>query len=426
MKTTKYHIINKCAALWMTTLGAMAFLPSCSDTEATLEPQGEAITVSAIVPGQVWAEASRAAHTVKDLKLHYTDRDDQKQTFIVTDFTEQGGKISFYTEGNEENEKLMWGHVNADKPIHLTCVKNGDGITLHTSVNKATADQPLAFTAALKPTMAKLTVNLTLSFAGKTPVHTDITAMQIVAKGAAGSYNPQTHAGVWPAGGSSNKKLSPSAGSNGVTATATTTLPQQKLGNLTLTYNHSTPDITADDITWTIDLSQVKVNGVSQAANQLVAGQQLILDITVSAMTVGTSADIDLQAFVLSDKTQAEAGITGVGYTLTTEAGIDTYTVQNVYGIQAWIQAWLKAYAAAAENKPLPQLVVAFQTENTEITLPYAMKNDVTASEDDLVWQGKVWQAIHLKKDNGTTVTLSVVDGQVTDPSTNNNSEQPC
>ena len=413
--------MNKCAALWMTTLGAMAFLPSCSDHEATTAPQGEAITVSAIVPGQVWAEASRAAHTVKDLKLHYTDRDDQKQTFIVTDFTEQGGKITFYTEGNEENEKLMWGHVNADKPIHLTCVKNADGITLHTSVNKATADQPLAFTTALKPTMAKLTVNVTVNFDGKTPVHTDITALQIAAKGAAGSYDPQTHAGVWPAGGSSSKKLSPSAGSNGVTATASTTLPQQKLGNLTLTYNNSTPDITADDITRTIDLSQVKVNGVSQAANQLVAGQQLILDITVSAMTVDTPADIDLQAFVLSTETQAAAGITGVGYTLTTDAtGIDTYTVQNVYGIQAW----LKAYAAAAEETK-PQLVVAFQTETTEITLPDTMMEDVTASEaGDLVWQGKVWKAIHLKKDNGTTVTLSVVDGQVTDPSTNNNSEQ--
>lgn len=421
MKTTKYHIINKCAALWMTTLGAMAFLPSCSDHEATTAPQGEAITVSAIVPGQVWAEASRAAHTVKDLKLHYTDRDDQKQTFIVTDFTEQGGKITFYTEGNEENEKLMWGHVNADKPIHLTCVKNADGITLHTSVNKATADQPLAFTTALKPTMAKLTVNVTVNFDGKTPVHTDITDLQIAAKGAAGSYDPQTHSGVWPAGGSSSKKLSPSAGSNGVTATASTTLPQQKLGNLTLTYNNSTAENTADDITWTIDLSQVKVNGVSQAANQLVAGQQLILDITVSAMTVGTLADIDLQAFVLSTGTQEAPGITGVGYTLTTDAtGIDTYTVQNVYGIQAW----LKAYAAAEAGKK-PKLVVDFKTETTEITLPDTMMEDVTASEDSkLVWQGKIWKAIHLKKNDGTTVTLSVVDGQVTDPSTNNNSEQ--
>ena len=113
MKTIKnytYPVIRPAlsrsfAALWMSMVGAMTMLPSCSSYES-LSPEGSTpITVSATIPGDVWAVASRGGEgggasgggsssptgpQYSDWTLHYTDYKGAAATYKY-DATTMGG-----------------------------------------------------------------------------------------------------------------------------------------------------------------------------------------------------------------------------------------------------------------------------------------------------------------------------------------------
>ena len=278
-------------------IAAMATaITACSGDDSPLVSEANTpITVSATIPGEVWAVASRLAiESYSDLQLHYTDYKGKAGTFAVPteNISATVNNISFTT-----GSKLVWEQVDATKPMHLTCVCNNgtdattDDYTLHTSVASATVGQPLAFSSAMTPTAAMLTLKLTLEH-NMTGALSDMTAT-VSAEEGVDTYDPMTHGGLWPATGNKvNKEITLPAPASGNVYNASIILPQQTMGN-TLTIKYGTT------ATWTLDLSQVSVSGgkSEQKANQLIVGQHLTLNLTASLIGLNTPSDIKIEAF---------------------------------------------------------------------------------------------------------------------------------
>lgn len=270
-------------------------ITACSGDDSPLVSEANTpITVSATIPGEVWAVASRLAiESYSDLQLHYTDYKGKAGTFAVP--TENIGgdryQISFTT-----GSKLVWEQVDATKPMHLTCVCNNgtdattDDYTLYTSVPSATVGQPLEFSSAMTPTAAMLTLKLTLEH-NMTGALSDMIAT--VSAEEADAYDPMKHQGLWLATGKKvNKEITLPAPASGNVYNASIILPQQTMGN-TLTIKYGTT------ATWTLDLSQVSVSGgeSGQKANELIVGQHLTLNLTASLIGLNTPSDIEIEAF---------------------------------------------------------------------------------------------------------------------------------
>ena len=264
-------------------IAAVATAITACTAEESLAPQADQpITVSATMPGEVWATASRAVSMgtldqtdYSDMTLHYTDYKGVAATYEVPlntiEFSVANSAYSFwFTTGSD----LVWGRVDDTKPIHLTC-KEGE-VTFHTSVESAEPGKELPFTDAIKPTMAKLTVKLTFNHNITGELQT--LNATITAAGAATDYHPQTNGGIHQTDGTAAaQSLALAATGSDNVFTSSMLLPEQTMGKmLTVTYG--------SDITWTLDLSQVKVKDTNpvQYANQLIAGQHLTLNLKAS------------------------------------------------------------------------------------------------------------------------------------------------
>ena len=277
-------------------IAAMATaITACSGDDSPLVSEANTpITVSATIPGEVWAVASRLAIlSYSDLQLHYTDYKGKAGTFAVPteNISAIDNNISFTT-----GSKLVWEQVDATRPIHLTCVCNNgtdvttDDYTLHTSVASATVGQLLAFSSDMTPTAAMLTLKLTLEH--NTGALGDMIAT-VSAEEAVAAYDPMTHQGLWPPTGNKvNKEITLPVPASGNVYNASIILPEQTMGN-TLTIKYGTT------ATWTLDLSQVSVSGgkSEQKANQLIVGQHLTLNLTASLIGLNTPSDIKIEAF---------------------------------------------------------------------------------------------------------------------------------
>ena len=275
-------------------IAAMATAITACSGEETLAPEaGMPITVSVTIPGDVWAVASRGAgETYTDWTLHYTDYKGEAATYAPTPTVAMGEEVeaSFTTSTD-----LVWEQIDATKPIHLTCkTDNGttndttDDYTLHVSVDNAPSRQTLAF-GAMKPTVAKFTVNFTLTTNSSKTI-----SIGFKAKGMAAAHAPQTNDGVWPANDSEdvtdfgNSWVETSAAGTR-TVTGTILLPQQDMNPIMIFG-------LGQALPWNVDLSKVSVGGSDQPANQLKAGQHITLNITASYTTLNAPS-IEVEAF---------------------------------------------------------------------------------------------------------------------------------
>lgn len=301
-------------------IATMATAITACSSEEVLSPEADApLTITATIPGDVWAVATRAnegaaAESFSDWTLHYIDYRGEAATYTPTTVAEGASGISF-TTGNE----LVWAKVKVSEPMHLTArcdnatpAVSDDDYTLHTSVASATVGEELTF-PDMKPTLAKLTVNLTLShnMTNNSTAATDFT-VTINAKKQAISYAPITHGGVWPEGeddatGFILSEMSAATGTYSVIGTML--LPQQDLGN-TLTVKYK-------ETTWTLDLSTVAVTGgeEGQKANRLIAGQHLTLNLKAGLTAINTPSDIQIEAFTAADPNSYNPDLGGVAKT---------------------------------------------------------------------------------------------------------------
>lgn len=288
-------------------IAAMATaITACSGEESLAPEAGTPVTVSVTIPGDVWAVASRAAGevTYTDWTLHYTDYKGEAATYAPTVTMNEEVEASF-TTGTD----LVWEQIDATKPIHLTCkTDNGttddttDDYTLHVSVASATPRQTLAF-EAMKPTVAKFTVNFTL-----TTNSSETVSIGFEAKGMADDYNPlETTDGAWPASdleseyitGFETLQVEQEEGSLVRTVTGTILLPEQDM--------NPTMVIDLGSHQWTVDLSTVSVGNSGQKANQLKAGQHLTLNIKASYTTLNAPS-IEVEAFEHATGYESELG----------------------------------------------------------------------------------------------------------------------
>ena len=314
-------------------IAAVATAITACTAEESLAPQADQpITVMATVPGEVWATASRASSMgtldktdYSEVELHYTDYKGVAATHKVPlntiEFSVANSANSFwFTTGSD----LVWEKVDATKPIHLTC-KEGDA-SFHTSVESAEPGEALTFTDAMKPTMAKLTVKLTFTH----NITGELQALNatITTAGAATDYHPQTDGGIHQTDGTAAaQSLALEANESDNVFTSSMLLPEQTMGNmLTVTYG--------SDITWTLDLSQVKVKDTDpvQYANQLIAGQHLTLNLKASVTSLNAPTDVQIEAFTKADATDYEGDLGGaVNYFY--DAATNTYLVYNKQGL---------------------------------------------------------------------------------------------
>ena len=334
-------------------IAAMATAITACTSEDALAPElNTPLTVSATIPGDVWAVASRSAEGEEPSggssspsrapeysawTLHYTDYQGNAATYKPADVSVQGSDVSFTT-----GEKLVWAKIDVTQPIHLTCVTdNGtddtsDDYTLHVSVASATPRQTLAF-ETMKPTVAKLTVN----FSNLTDFQSGDFTIICMAKVAAGSYDPMTATPsyAWPVEGDATDMEIPLTTTGSKAVTGTLLLPQQEMA-LNVIYNNGTAADTADDITLTLDLSKVTVKDAQgadtdQQANQLKAGQHLTLNLKASVISLNGQMALEFEAFADADDYQ---GVLGGEVTFGYDAETDTYTVYHPNGIAACLK----------------------------------------------------------------------------------------
>ena len=408
-------------------IAAMATaITACTSEEALAPELNTSLTVSATIPGDVWAVASRSAEgedpydgsspasrapQYSAWTLHYTNYQGHAATYSPSVTVTDG--VASFTTGDD----LVWAKIDATQPIHLTCVTdNGtddtsNDYTLHVSVASATPRQILAF-EAMKPTVAKLTVKFTLENNMNLAPGPDEFSMSFSAKGkkeASGeetAYDPRTDKGVWPVGETSVTSFSTLTGISGTdfyTVTGTILLPEQTLGNeLTVTYG---------SYTWTANLSQVEVKNISpvQYANQLKAGQHLTLNLkTLLTSLNAPNMNIEAEAFtpVNTGYENALGGVVGNGYTVSEDG--KTYTVYNLYGFEAWKKAF--------ETDNDIDVIVAFNSQNSiiELTDAIAVKYPVT---NETTWKDKEWKGVivgntGVVNENGNKYL--VIDGSAT------------
>ena len=348
---------------------AMATAITACTAEESLAPQADQpITVMATVPGEVWATASRAlSDGYSDLTLHYTDYKGEETTYVVPsdNVTMTNNQISF-TTGSD----LVWERVDATKPIHLTC-KEGE-VTFHTSVESAEPGKALTFKEAMKPTMAKLTVKLTFNHNITGELQT--LNATITAAGAATDYHPQTDGGIHQTDETAAvQSLALEANESDNVFTSSILLPEQTMGNmLTVTYG--------SDITWTLDLSQVKVKDTNpvQYANQLIAGQHLTLNLKASVTNLNAPADVQIEAFTKADADNYTGELGGVAKTYTYDAETNTYTIWHENAIEACLADKAKNHPDAAVVSGIPTYAVVSGAETDRNAINKAIADGKT------------------------------------------------
>ena len=358
---------------------AMATAITACTAEESLAPQADQpITVSATMPGEVWATASRASSMgtldktdYSEVELHYTDYKGVAVTYEVPlntiEFSVANSAYSFwFTTGSD----LVWEKVDATKPIHLTC-KEGD-VTFHTSVESAEPGDELTFTDAMKPTMAKLTVKLTFNHNITGELQT--LNATITAKGAATDYDPQTDGGIHKADGTAAvQSLALEATESDNVFTSSMLLPEQTMDKtLTVTYG--------SEITWTLDLSQVKVKDTNpvQYAYQLIAGQHLTLNLKASVTNLNAPADVQIEAFTKADAAGYESELGGVAKTYTYDAETKTYTIWHENAIEACLADRAKNHPDAAVVSGIPTYAVVSGAETDRNAINKAIADGKT------------------------------------------------
>ena len=289
-------------------IAAMATaITACSGDEPLAPEAGTPITVSATMPGDVWAVASRTNTTqaYSNWTLHYTNYKGEADTYKPT--VELSGISATFTTGSE----LVWAQIKdteANETFYLTC-KDSEGATFYTTTSAAHGAETINFATAMTPVVAKFTVNFT--FVNNLDADADDFAITFSAQGAA-AYNAATHGGACPTSSAdavtSFAALTGTTDANSYIVTGTILLPAQTLGNvLTVTYNGGTADVTTDDISWNVDLSTVSVGSSGQKANQRIAGQHLTLNISASYTTLNAPS-IEVEAFTTGSDYESDLG----------------------------------------------------------------------------------------------------------------------
>ena len=360
-------------------IAAVATAITACTAEESLAPQADQpITVSATMPGEVWATASRASSMgtldqtdYSEVELHYTDYKGVAATYEVPlntiGFSVANSEYSFFfTTGSD----LVWGRVDDTKPIHLTC-KEGE-VTFHTSVESAEPGEELTFEEAMKPTMAKLTVKLTFNHNITGELQT--LNATIKAAGAATDYHPQTDGGIHQTDetAAAQSLALEATGSDNV-FTSSMLLPEQFMGNtLTVTYG--------SEITWTLDLSQVSVTGGTedQYANQLIAGQHLTLNLKASVTNLNAPADVQIEAFTKADADDYTGELGGVAKNYTYDAETNTYTIWHENAIEACLADRAKNHPEAAVVSGISTLAVVSGAETDKEAIDNAIDDGKT------------------------------------------------
>ena len=373
------------------TLCAVLFLASCTQDDIAPAHPDSPLTITATIPGDVWAVATRAEGestvTYSDWTLHYTDYRGAAATGTLTATSSQDGTYTLTTDNG-----LVWAKVNTTRPMHLTArCDNGtpsdatDDYTLHTSVPSATADEELAF-PDMKHTLAKFTVNFMFSYnmeQNAPTAATDFTMTISSTQVAADSYDPMTNGGAWPAAEDETNPtaftLSYKSTDNVHIVTGSMLLPQQTMGEtLTVTYNNGTADITEDDNTWTIDLSKVAVSHVQvgQMANELIAGQHLTLNLKAGLTAINTPSDIQIEAFTAADADADD--LSGVAKTYEYDDETNTYIVYDERCIETALANRAVNDPDAAVVSKAPTLAVVNGAETNLATVQAAIAGKTT------------------------------------------------
>ena len=335
------------ASVFTFALSAFTFLAACSETDDIAPAYNDApLTITATIPGDVWAVATRVGIdgtytdvpgitvtviSYSDWTLHYTDYQGQAATGTLTATPSQDGTYTL-TSGSD----LVWAKVqdtqDAAETFHLTCV-GSDGMTYYATTTAAHGAPTVAFTTAMKPTLAKLTVNFTLSHNMAQVDYSDFT-ISVTAKAAKTStadevvYYPMSHGGTWPAAegdaATTAFTLSQQSAATGTyTVTSSMLLPQQTMGN-TMTVKYK-------ETTWTLDLSAVAVTGgvEGQKANRLIAGQHLTLNLKAGLTAINTPSDIQIEAFTAASTDDYTPDLGGVAKTYEYDAASNTYYIYH-------------------------------------------------------------------------------------------------
>lgn len=391
--------------------------------EPTLQTGGESICFSATMPDAHWAVATRALPTgYGNMTINYTNYKGEEvvhnipdENIVMTDGEAQT-QFRFATTG-----ELVWAQIAADESGNATFYlnfTNPDGVTFYatTTVEHGTAEVGFG---DVKPTEAKLTVNLTLLHNMPTIPAPEEFTVTLSARGKSEVYNPRTNGDTYPTvadAATTTFALTTAIEDNylyGSAVSGYTVLPEQTIGDvLTITYNNATAENPADDICWTVDLSAVAVSGgeSGQKANELYAGQQLILNLQAGSTTIGDTS-IEIEAFVKGDDKELE-GSAVVGYTY--DETTNTYSVYNTYGLEAWLEAY--------KSDPTTNLNVEFISNTTDITLPQsALSNAPEAFVIEtidgvatLTWGGYVWKSVTLEDSAGEILgTMGFVESEL-------------
>ena len=442
---SRYSIRRKASVLC--TLCAVLLLASCTQDDIAPAYNDAPLTVTATIPGDVWAVASRVGIdesntdvpggitvtviSYSDWTLHYTDYRGQAASSALTATPSQDGTYTL-TSGSD----LVWAMVqdtqDADETFCLTCV-GSDGVTYYATTTAAHGAQAVAFNDAMTPTLAKLTVNFTLSHNMAQVDYSDFT-ISVTAKAAKTStadevvYNPMTHGGTWPVAegdaATTAFTLSQQSAADGTyTVTSSMLLPQQTMGEtLTVTYNNGTADNTEDDISWTLNLSAVAVTGgvEGQKANQLIAGQHLTLNLSTSIHTVGAPSNIQIEAFIAAD---ADADsytpdLGGVPKTYEYDPDNNTYYIYHEKCIEAaWADRAANHPEAAVVSKAATLAIVDGAETDLAIvqaaiagkTTIYVMGTELAAYSDETIGneaQTVVGEAIRTSNAADNTISL--------------------
>ena len=436
---SRYSIRRKASVLC--TLCAVLLLAACTQDDIAPAYNDAPLTVTATIPGDVWAVASRfgidksntdvpggitvTVISYSDWTLHYTNYRGQAASGDLTATPSQDGTYTL-TSGSD----LVWAKVqdtqDADETFCLTCV-GSDGATYYATTTAAHGAATVAFTTAMKPTLAKLTVNFTLSHNMAQVDYSDFT-ISVTAKAAKTStadevvYNPMTHGGTWPVAegdaATTAFTLSQQSAADGTyTVTSSMLLPQQTMGEtLTVTYNNGTADNFEDDISWTLNLSAVAVTGgvEGQMANQLIAGQHLTLNLSTSIHTVGAPGDIQIKAFIAADADSYTPDLGGVPKTYKYDADNNTYYIYHEKCIEAALAdraANNRTNAAIVSKAPTLAVVNGAETDLATVQAAISEKTHIIVTGTELAYSNGtdaetvVCKAIN-QLEEGTTVSL--------------------
>ena len=353
---------------------AMATLAvACSREDGmNVSPENQELCISATLPTESdWSVATRALPAgYSDCKLYYTN---YKGDHVVYDVPDENisvvdGTINFKTDSD-----FVWQMVKrtegVNPELYLSFMDNNQGVMVFGQQNPAYETHTVNFDN-MTFSQAKLTLNLRFSHNLETaPRPEHFTAVVLAfAAGEQNEYDAWTHKNVWPrTAGRGNREvhfLTEIADDYKYSSSYSgwAVFPEQNFGEtLTLRYDNGT-----DSRKWTVNLSNILVRDGKddQTANQLYAGQHLVLNIT-AGMTLAEEADIRIEAFVKGEDKEMN-GTAEAGYTW--DRNTNTYTIYNMYGFDAWFNA----YKTNLDTK----LIAAFNTNVVDVKIPQSYLSD--------------------------------------------------